>query len=87
MLRISEAAGDPKVTLKVEGRLAGPWVQELRTIVEVWRGRKRPLCVDIAGVSFADGEGVRLLNDLRVNEVTVYGASRFVAELLGGDRR
>ncbi len=59
MLRIT-TNDDPKVlTLRLEGRLEGPWVEVL---MECWRGAlagsaSRRLLVDLNGVTFVDGEG------------------------------
>jgi len=86
MLRISEAPADGKATLRLEGQVAGPWVQELRSVAEGWLGRGYRLSLDVTGVSFADETGVTLLRDLRVRDVSVCGASPFVAELLGAKR-
>ena len=87
MLRISEAPADGKAILRLEGQVSGPWVQELRAVAEGWLGRGYRLCLDLEGVSFADATGVTLLRDLLVREVSVRGASPFVAELLGGAKR
>ncbi len=87
MLRISESAEAEKATLKAEGRLAGPWVPELRRTAESWLARGLRVCLDISELTYADNEGISLLRDLRVREVRVCGASRFVAELLEGGRR
>lgn len=87
MLRIRETAADDGVALLVEGRLAGPWVQELRSAAEAQLASGGCLLVDISGVGFADQGGVRLLRDLRLREVEVIGASQFLVELLAGDGR
>jgi hypothetical protein len=53
-------------TLKVEGRVAGPWATELgRTWQELCApaGRK-PLRLDIRGLTFADQEGSQILREI-----------------------
>jgi len=50
-------------TLKLEGRLAGPWVGELE---RSWRAAKddsrdKPVTVDLCEVTFVDAEGRKLL--------------------------
>ena len=50
-------------TLKLTGRVAGPWLRELS---EVWQRLlpslpRRALVVDLQDVTFADAEGARLL--------------------------
>jgi ABC-type transporter Mla MlaB component len=86
MLRISESSEAEEATLKAEGRLAGPWVHELRRAAESWLGRGLRVCLDISGLTYADSDGVALLRDLRLREVRLCGASRFMAELLEGGR-
>ena len=83
MLRISEAEADGKATLKLEGRVAGPWVQELQSAAENWLTRGFALSLDVSGVTFADTGGVTLLRQLRLRAVKVCGASPFVTGLLG----
>lgn len=54
------------MTLKLEGRLVGPWVGELD---RAWRplipslGQKK-LRIDLREVSFADGEGRKILAEV-----------------------
>lgn len=55
------------MTIKLEGRVAGPWVEELRL---TWLplapslGSKR-LCVDLCEVTFVDAAGKQLLTEIR----------------------
>src|SRR5208282_2994891 len=63
MLRITTTNIDEKVTLKLEGKLSGPWVEELE---RCWRtstniSGKRRLVVDLSGVTFVDPAGKKLL--------------------------
>lgn len=64
MLKITQdqnAASEP-VSFMLEGRLAGPWVEELRTC---WRqiaaNAQSRAVVDLTGVTFVDADGKALL--------------------------
>jgi anti-anti-sigma regulatory factor len=87
MLRIREATQDRTVTLFVEGRLAGPWVEELGAVIEAWLARGSSVRLDASEVTFADSDGVKLLRGLRARDVALVRASRFLLELLSGDGR
>jgi hypothetical protein len=83
MLRITKQSptnGNP--TLVLEGRLVGPWVGELRRTVAEGNG---PKSIDLAGVTFADAEGVAALRTLRGAGAELVGASGFLAALIGVD--
>jgi hypothetical protein len=60
-------------TLKVEGRVVGPWAAELeRTWHDLWTStRPKRLQLDIRGVTFADQKGSRILREI----VRVTGAN------------
>jgi hypothetical protein len=63
MLRITTLKTQMVTTLRVEGKLVGPWVGELQgswrsVSSEPANGR---LCVDLTDVTFVDEEGKRLL--------------------------
>jgi ABC-type transporter Mla MlaB component len=70
------------VTLKLEGRLIGPWVDELRAACEAHLQTSGRLRLDFAGVSYADREGVSLLVRLRGRGVEMANCSTFLAEEL-----
>ena len=56
MLKISQAGkANHSVTLKLEGRVVGPWVGELRQVCETHLSEGRALNLDLADVTFADG--------------------------------
>jgi ABC-type transporter Mla MlaB component len=83
MLKISELSGNRAVTLKLEGRLIGPWVGELRTTCEECLRTARRVNLDFAGVSYADREGVALMVTLRERGVGITNCAPFLAaELL-----
>jgi anti-anti-sigma regulatory factor len=88
MLRITEITdGGPGVLLKLEGKLRGPWVEELgRVCAELSSGECREIRLDLSAVTFLDEAGTRLLRELMRGRAAVT-ASRFVAELLRREDR
>jgi hypothetical protein len=83
MLRISKRApGDGGETITLEGRLVGPWVDELLRVVEEEPG-PRGVTIDLRGLVFADGRGVNLLRVLRDTGVQLVGWSGFLEALIG----
>ena len=82
MLRITEQRSTPdgRPTLVVEGRLAGPWVDELRTSAAQ---QPRGWALDLAGLSYADEAGVGLLRQLVAEGAEVARATAYVTTLLG----
>jgi anti-anti-sigma regulatory factor len=70
------------VRLRVEGRLTGRWVDELRRTCELHAlSDGIRLTLDLADVSFADAAGIELLKELRIR-VTLLSPSSLVAEQL-----
>jgi anti-anti-sigma regulatory factor len=63
MLKITLRPDENGHTLLLEGRLAGPWVQELDRCWREEAGGGR-LVVDLTGVTFVDPDGKRLLADM-----------------------
>ena len=62
-ITIHPEAGAARLTL--EGRLAGPWVEELdRCWREAARAQQNPVVVDLSGVTFIDPEGKTLLTKM-----------------------
>lgn len=52
-------------SLVVEGRLAGPWVDELRAYCQCMCDEQRPCRrIDLTGVTFIDADGKLLLSQL-----------------------
>ena len=83
MLKISPAGkANHSVTLKLEGRVVGPWVGELRQVCELILSEDRKLKLDLAEVSFTDADGVMTLTSLKSRGVTVTNCSPFVEEQL-----
>jgi hypothetical protein len=64
MLKITIDNAVNAATLKLEGRLAGPWVGELERSWRAVKGdsRDKPVMVDLCEVTFVDAEGRKLLS-------------------------
>ena len=69
-------------TLRLEGRVIGPWVEELRRSCEPVLARGAKLALDLSDVSFVDRDGVELFRSLQNRQVALLNCSGFVAELL-----
>jgi hypothetical protein len=70
--------------LRLEGRVIGPWVEELRRSCEEALASSSPVALDLSGVSFIDRPGVPLLLCLRDRGVALVNCSGFVSALLKG---
>ena len=85
MLKISGLElKDHAPTLRLEGQVIGPWVEELRGVCERLLAQGQPLTLDLAGVSFLDRDGITLLRGLAARHVALINRSPFVAEQLRG---
>lgn len=67
MLRITAAEKPRVLSFRLEGRLEGPWVEELGTCWRemVDRAGTPALCVDLTGVTFVDAAGKAQLTAMR----------------------
>jgi anti-anti-sigma regulatory factor len=82
MLKISEPTANHAAILKLEGRLIGPWVSQLRETCEIHLAQEQRLKLDFADVTYADRSGVLLLLNLRANGVELVNCSPFLVEEL-----
>lgn len=83
MLKISLAAtANHSVTLKLEGRIVGPWVEEMLRTCELHLKGNRSLKLELSDVSFADASGVATLRDLKTRGAVLVNCSPFVEEQL-----
>src|ERR671925_918732 len=83
VLRISLVeALDRAVTIRLEGQVRGPWVDELRRSCEQLLAQGSVLRLNLADVSFIDTDGVVLCRRLRERNVGILRCSPFVAEQL-----
>lgn len=86
MLRVSRIENGASTTLKLEGKLVGPWVAELTRLL-LDSPSPSPLRMDLAGVTFVDADGADLLRHLINRGATIDACSSFVAELLTTEAR
>jgi ABC-type transporter Mla MlaB component len=83
MMRITRTVGNHSGdTLKLEGKLQGPWVREAHDAYVLSAAQASSTCLDLAGLSFADGEGAALLREMIRGGAQVVRCSSFIAELL-----
>ena len=81
MLRITKKQANGLATLRVEGKLQGPWVETLRE--EARQAQVAGLVqLDLTYMAFVDRTGVELLRDLVRGGVHIANCSNFVRELL-----
>jgi outer membrane protein TolC/ABC-type transporter Mla MlaB component len=82
MLRITTSDINEKVTLKLEGKLSGPWVDELarcwRTSSHVYKG----MVVDLSGVTFVDPAGKKLLCSIATGGAQLIGSGLIPKSLI-----
>ncbi len=65
MLKVTTRQDGDSITLVVEGRLAGPWVQELHDCWGHVTGHgQKSVVVNLTGVTFIDQSGQELLHRL-----------------------
>ena len=83
MLKISQTKPvNHAVTLRLEGRVVGPWVTELQHSCEEVLAEGRTLKLHLADVEFMDAQGVTLLSSLRSRGVLLLECPPFAAEQL-----
>lgn len=86
MLKISTSESSRAMeTLRLEGHLGGPWVDELRRCCERVISKGKRLTLDLADVSFIDRDGVAFIRGLTSANAEVRNCSPFVAMQLEED--
>jgi hypothetical protein len=80
MLRISITETAETAAILLEGRVAGPWADELqRTWADLAPAvGKRTVKIDLRNTTYADAKGIRVLQEI------YQGASQTAAELITG---
>ena len=81
VLRISQSKSITLATLNLDGKLLGPWVDEVRTIVAGLHAEES-VRLNLQGLSFADPNGIALLQELRRSGVELAGCSALIAGML-----
>ena len=81
MLRINHSGSVTLATIDLEGKLVGPWVDELRRVVATVR-IKDAVRLNLEHLSFADAAGIDLLREFARAGMQLAGASPLIAGLL-----
>jgi hypothetical protein len=88
MLRITRSEGnDLTRTLKLQGKLLGPWIGELESACGASQFPAARVRLDLSDLTFVDADGARFLEALIRDGARVVACSVFVAELLYLERR
>jgi hypothetical protein len=83
VLKITEIArNDSGRTFKLEGKLLGPWVDEVRNVCMQPLDRLEQVGLDLAAVTFVNAAGAELLRELIRQGIIITRCSAFVAEML-----
>jgi ABC-type transporter Mla MlaB component len=82
MLRVTPIQTESMTTLKLEGNLSGPWVDELRQCWTKLVEDHIPLEIDLRGLSFLDPDGTTLLLHMEREGTRLFGSSAFIHDLL-----
>jgi len=71
---------DQVIAYQLEGRLVGPWVDELRRLGDEAFAQEKTLTLDLEGVRFADHNGIALLQELSQRHVSQVNCSQFLIQ-------
>jgi ABC-type transporter Mla MlaB component len=83
MLKITRvASSNQEITLQLDGRVAGQWMELLRESAESVLGEELRLTLDLENICFIDCEGLALIKSLMGRGVRQLNAPLFVAEQL-----
>jgi anti-anti-sigma regulatory factor len=81
MLKITRTVlSDKEVTLQLDGRVSGQWVELLRETAESALDDGVALCMDLKNISFIDCDGIALIRNLIERGVRHANAPLFVAD-------
>jgi anti-anti-sigma regulatory factor len=86
MLRVTIHDSSSEFRLRLEGRLAGPWVRELELCWQTAQSivRHRGLTVDLRDVDFVDSAGEQLLATMHQHGAKLLAASPMTGNLVAG---
>jgi anti-anti-sigma regulatory factor len=85
MLKITEVnQTKDEMTLKLEGRVVGPWVQAIRESCDQALLKSNRLMVDMSEVSFIERDAISLFRELQSRNVVFINCSPFLSEQLKG---
>jgi hypothetical protein len=81
MLKISKVEkANHSINLKLEGRVVGPWVVELRQICDLLLTGGSELKLDLTDVSYVDRDGIATLNSYKSRGVELNNCSPFIEQ-------
>lgn len=87
MVRITRIAEDEtSVTLRIEGRLVGDWLDELEAECRQSLANRCRVNLDLSGVTFADEQGIATLRSISKGTGGLINCSLFISELLSRTR-
>jgi anti-anti-sigma regulatory factor len=81
LLLITQPVPVTLVSIGLEGKLLGAWVEEVRQIVAGAQASAR-VCLNLQGLTFADSRGIELLRTLRQEGIPLLGCSPLIEGLL-----
>jgi anti-anti-sigma regulatory factor len=88
LLKVTTMTDEPgRIVLKLEGRLADWWVDELARVAAVATNSGAQVTFDLDGLSFVDVRGLALLRGAAERGARLTGGSPFVAALIEQERR
>ena len=83
MLKITKVAtSNQEITLQLDGRVTGQWIELLRDSAESVLEEEMRLSLDLKNICFIDCEGLALIKSLMGQGVRQVNAPLFVAEQL-----
>ena len=82
MLKIVVVEAGNAATVRLEGKVIGPWVEEVRRACDRALARGAALTLDLTDVSFVDRDGAGLLRSLGRRGAMLLNGSVFVDEQL-----
>jgi len=83
VLRISFLSNsDHAVEFQLEGKLVGPWVDELRKLSDEALSQEKSLSLNLEKLWFVDARGAALLRELARRQVPQHNCSQFVRRQL-----
>ncbi len=81
MLRITHTGSVTLATIALDGKLLGPWVDELGSMMATL-GATDAVRLNLEHLSFADAAGIEMLRKVRRDGVQLIGASPLIEGLL-----
>lgn len=87
MLKITEInQTKDEMILKLEGRVVGPWVQEIRESCDQALLKSNRLLIDMSEVSFIERDAISLFQELQNRNVVFINCSPFLSWQLAAAR-